>query len=473
VVSNIQENGFYAVNPDYGNWPSETIWPDGAHLLVWKSCVDKSHRDSNFWHFDISYVYEKKYHERGKEDLWVTSFDVHIDFTARFNPSRGSNNPFDWNSIPDDLFTIVDHSTVSVRSSDLDYFGYHYSRWPVDEVSPPRDIYCVWPGFHTTYHPILFSSISQSSVGERSRLRRLITYETPQRDPLAYLKGVYQTVDHFFGDFRAASFYSSSDALHKQIDVLQSNNIENATQLSGILELIPDLPALSRVVAKAAKRDPSAILEAVDIIADAVLAFRFGQKPTVDDAMELAKTNVVKEVKGLLHVSEATLYGQYHYLLTDSDMARMSLPGSIRIVTRSKIRIHTDMTTLLAGYLTANGVGLMPTLSRLWAVVPFSFVVDWFTGMGDRLQAVDDQLLWMAMGTSWCLHSFKITYYPPKSEFDRFGLESDLDDPFGVTFYKREFSRLMPRLSESRFDYLAPDHGPQPVTVGALVWQFI
>lgn len=473
IVERVSQDGFFSVLVDYGEWPSSTSWPDGYHLLVIKDLKDESKKGSNWWHFDTTYVYEKKYQERGGQDLWVTSYDVHIDFWARFLPARGSRNPFDWNIIPDEVFQIVDHSTVSVRSSEVDYFGYHYSRWPVDEVTPPVTLFVPPLDFRSSSHPKLFSTISQSSVGERSRLWRLLSFDTPQRDPSAYAKRISKNLDSFWPDIRATSFYSSSEALHSNIDVLKSNNIENATQLSGILDLLPDLSAAGSIFAKVAKRDPSAILDSIDFLANAVLAFRFGQKPTTDDAMEIARTDIKKELKDLLQSSTSTIYGSFHYSFTLDDMTVLRLPGTMKLETRSKIRIHTDITSLLAGYLTANGMGMMPTLSRLWAVVPFSFVVDWFTGMSSKLQSVDDQLLWMALDTNWCLHSYKLSYYPPLSDLDKYSLVTDPDDPFCLTIYKREFSRLMPRLTSAQFDYQAPKHGPDPVTVGALVWQFL
>jgi len=290
-----------------------------------------------------------------------------------------------------------------------------------------------------------------------------------------YHLGLAQRLALFERDFRASSFYSSSDALHSVIDVLQANNIENATQLSGLVDLLPDTKKIGVIAAKAAERDPGVVLDVVDFLADAILAFRFGQKPTADDVNEFISTDFQSTFDNLLRSKSQTAYGSSTYHFTSDEMENLvQLPGTMKLVTRSKIRIHTDMTTLLSGYLSANGMGMMPSLSRLWAVVPFSFVVDWFTGMSDRLQSVDDQLLWMAMGTDWCLHSFKLTYYPSDEYLASFGLcNSHADDPFGFVTYSREFSRLMPRLTDARFDYQAPSHGPNPVTVVALVWQFL
>jgi hypothetical protein len=475
VAKKFKDLGFVAADPYTGAWPFRDIWPDNHWLLVIDNMQNNSHKSYNSWHIDIEYDWEMKYHSG--VDIWKTKYHVHFNLFARFVPFFGSNNPFDWNEIGP-VFEVDDLSTVSVVSSDLYYdngTGSHlYSRWPIDEVIPPVTIDSSWGDPYVATSKVrLFSQPHQSLVGARSRLWALNVLGNPTGDVRTYRESIHQRTALIERDVRSSSFYSASDALHNAIDILQSNNIENATQLSGLVDLLPDLKGIGKIAAKAAKRDPGAILDSADFLADAVLAFRFGQKPTFDDAMELAKSDLLNNINSLLRSRSQTIYGTTTYHLTDDDMSTLGLPGSAKLVTRSKIRIHTDLTTLLSGYLTANGIGALPTLSRLWAVVPFSFVADWFTGMGDRLQSIDDQLLWMAMGTDWCLHSFKLFYYPPDSLLAQYGLKTDPDDPFAHVTYSREFSRLMPRLTDARFDYQAPSHGPNPVTVGALVWQFL
>ena len=476
VAAKYKELGFVAADPYTGSWPFRDIWPDNHWLLVFDNMSNNSIRSYNRWHILLEYDYELKYHSGA--DVWKTKYHVKMDVLAYFEPVFGSNNPFDWNEIGD-VFKVVDSSTVSVVESTLYYdngTGSHlYSRYPVDEVIPPVVIDTDWgTRFQPTYKVRLFSQPVQSLVGARSRFYALRCFKSASHGVNTYHEALTQRFGLFEQDFRASSFYSSSEALHNAIDVLQSNNIENATQLSGLVDLLPDLKGVGAIAAKAAKRDPGAVLDTVDFLADAVLAFRFGQKPTAGDVNEFISTDFQSTFNSLLRSKSQTVYGSSTYWFTPDEMSSLiQLPGTMKLVTRSKIRIHTDMTTLLTGYLTANGMGVMPTLSRLWAVVPFSFVVDWFTGIGNRLQSIDDQLTWMAMGTDWCLHSFKLVYYPSDAVLADYGLYSDSDDPFGFVIYSREFSRLMPRLKDARFDYQAPTHGPNPVTVGALVWQFL
>lgn len=472
VVDQIAIKGYLAAIHDYGDWPSDTSQPDFSWLFVVRDVTNLSSKRSNWWHFDLEYEYSMKRVEGA--NWWLTRYRVHKDFYCWFAPVYGANNPFDWNSISDDVFQVEDHSTCEVLECNIFFDGHSYSRYPTDEVSPSVVIDTSVPPAVPTYKVRPFAYPIQSSVGERSRFYNFLSNNYRNRDPLNYVRAVSKLLAVAERDFRAASFYSSSDALHKMTDVLQSNNIENLTQLSGILGLLPDFPKIARVVAKAAQRDPAAVGEVLDIFADAWLAFRFSQAPTAKDVNELTHTAVKAELESIILRTDQTSYGEFRYDFKQEDVADyLKLPGRLSIVTRSKIRVHTDMTTLLTSYLTANSIGMMPTLSRLWAIVPFSFVVDWFAGIGNRLKSIDDQLLWMAMGTDWCLHSFKLSYYPTDDELLAYGLRSLSEDPLHLVHYSREFSRLMPRLADSRFDYQSPTHGPNPITVGALVWQFL
>lgn len=458
---------------NFGFWPSRVAWPDHNWLYTIFDVSNHSVKRNNWWHFDIRYKWETKYQEGSNK--WNNVFDVHLNLYCWFAPVRGINNPFDWNRLDNEVFQVMDHTTCSMHESDLWYFGNHYTRYPIDTTFPPVPPDTAVESFDRTYNVRPFSHPLQADSGQNSRLAsfRKQVLRDGLHDINRYHREVAYRIGIFQSDFRASSFNSSSDGLHKSIDVLKANHIENATQLKSMVDLLPDVKGLSNLIAKAMKRDATALLDAVDILADAVLAFRFGQKPTADDVLEIAHTDIVKEINDIIQRESKTIYGQFHYSFTDDDMALIGLPGSLSLVTRSKIRIHTDLTSLLSTTMTANSMGLMPTLSRLWDLVPFSFVVDWFANIGGRLGLIDDQLLWMSMGIDWCLHSFKWSYYPPPDVLDQYGLTSVGSNPFALTGYTREFSRLIPRLRESKFDYLAPPHGPNLITVGALVWQFL
>lgn len=438
-----------------------------------RNVVNNSHKSDNYYHIDVRYEYEII--ERGNYfgDYEVHSvYQVHLDFSVAFHKAlEGSPSLTDWNPISSLTVTLTDNCSVSVTDS-YEYrvaYGKRYGVVPYATTGAGLSARILSNGADPTRVVSAFSPPEQTT-GIESNLQLFMRQGT--QHPHSYVNRCKRSVDINMSAIRPSSFYSASDALHKSIDVLKSNNIENLTQLSGILGLIPDLPGLGRLIAKASRKDPSALIDLVDFVTDAVLAYRFAQRPTALDTEEILSTDFKAEISDLLQLQSFTGYGEFHHTFDDFSPP-MGGEGLTTLVTRSKVRLTFDMSNLMATYLVGNSVGLLPTLSNLWAVVPFSFVVDWFTGMSDRLKSVDDQLLWMAVTTQWCLHSYAITYYPTPEELSSYGLVSSSEKPFGLRYYIREFSLCMPKLRDSKYDYLAPDHGPDPIVVGSLVWQSI
>jgi len=238
------------------------------------------------------------------------------------------------------------------------------------------------------------------------------------------------------------------------------------------LELIPDLSKLSEILMRLTKGDLSALKDLVDFITEAILQYNYAQRPLIRDGKELTQADLIASLDRLLKTKSFVVYGDFKYVFPDSE--NFIGPGKLVLETRSKVKANLDMSTLMMSYLCANSLGLMPTLARIWSLIPFSFVVDWFTNMSKRLRLVDNQVLWMATRTAWCLYSYTVTYYPTATELATYGLYNVSEStPFGISVYTREFSRVAPRLSESSFDFLRPTNSPDPVTVGALIWQLV
>lgn len=389
-------------------------------------------------------------------DLLSCRYHVNVDCEVSFVSVFGSKNPFDTNFIHPDCVKIIDRSTVS-------YFDLHGDGIATPTISPWR----LKRANYTNSDIGIFSTGHQSVSG--NRLSNFEHFRSSKGgDVHSYHRSYTAFIRKNFGDIQPAGFYAASDALDTAIEILKANHLENLTQLSGLLQILPTLPRLPNLIAKAVGGDPSVILDIIDYLTQAVLKFKFDQKPTVEDAVEIATTDVVGDLRKLLQTHSDTTYGKFIWVKPDG--VPFWGDGRVVLVTRSKLRFHLDISTLLADIFTANATGLLPSLSRLWDLVPFSFVVDWFANEGDRLHAIDNQLLFAAVGVQWTLYSYKVFYYPSDSELASFGLETISADPFYIVVYVREKSLFVPRLRDSRFDFLAAKK-PNLLTVGSFVWQ--
>lgn len=411
-------------------------------------------KEPNHYHVDISYEYRVV---RGAPSNYG-SYLVHIDFDLWFHATSEHNRASEMLYPSLTMVSVTDRSTT-VAYQDTDPSWIVDGGWRlVDRFTTPqlnigfaRSIYQVDERLDTTFE--LYSQIDSG----------------PNSDRLA---GFETWVERFMTSIRPSHFYAASDALDSQVQLLKANNLQNAQHLAGVMEQIPDLASIASTAAEAMRGDPAAILHFVDVAASEILKARFERDPTIKDTKEIIESDILNRLGTLLTSSYHTAYGKFTYDFTSKENTYG--PGKLSLQARAKVRFYLDAGTLMAGLYTANAVGVLPTLSRIWSVVPFSFVVDWLTNMSSRLHAVDNQLAYGTLGVNWSLYSFKLLYEPTDEELLEHGLISPApNDRLKLVVYRREFTHWMPHLMESKFDFLRRSNKPNVVTVGALIWSLL
>ena len=409
----------------------------------------------NHFHYDISYTFRKK--DPSTDPVTYSDFRVNLRFFLEFKETFGSSND-DWSFVSPDAVAFADFSSVT----------------PIGSGGPtgPR-IQSIGQGLvvNSSYGTMLLTQPLQAdSAGTEPNFYTFRRQGHPLDINYAH-NFLQQGVEAMMWQLRPSSFLSSADALDKQMTAFSGNLLQNLQHLKEITDLIPDPAGFERLIAKAIKGDPSAIKEAIDLLTEYILRYRFQIAPLLRDVDKLTKLEL-SQVERVAKPQILTGYGQYRYTFLDTE--NFMNDGTLKLVTRSKIRFISDPSTLWGQMLMANSVGLLPTLSRIWNLLPFSFVVDWFTNMSKRLHLVDDQVLWLALRVVFCTHSYQVTYYPSDERLLEFNLKNAPGgEPFGVSTYIREFTRITPRLVDSPIDFLRPTKGPDPVTVGSLLWQLL
>jgi hypothetical protein len=384
-------------------------------------------------------------------NTYTVLYHVHKRIYVRVVPYFGTNYPTDSNLPDTGPFQIEDSSTVELVHQDIPGGG-------PDVGSIPR-------------MSIVSSSINGGLIQyEADSVPNFVSYRFADKRYLDRRSDIARGIFHdLLGDIRPSSFLSSADALNKHLLALGTNHIQTLQKLGQILELLPELTKLPFMLEKLSRGDLSVLKDLIDYVTGEILRYRFAQAPLKRAIDEIVGSNVPAFLKSLGKTDTYIIYGNFEYEIPHAQNPYND--GVLKLVTRSKISISQDLSTMMESILMANSVGLLPTFSRIWEIIPFSFVIDWFTGMNKRLKLFDTQLAYMAFRTNWCLHSYRLSYYPSSEALSDFGLEN-VDDakPFSLSVYRREKSAYMPRLRDSRFDFLATS-GPNPLTAGALAWQ--
>lgn len=434
------------------NYLSNTGWI----TRKWEDMVNRSSFDNGHTVFDLSYTYTMSWMETSTQcrSIWKVHQYVDVWFDTYFDDfSRGSIQ-----RIPSSkVFKIRHRSSVKL----LDWYTNVSSYTPTNIVPL---------SYGATDLCGLYSRPAQ--VGGIA-LPSFVSYRMAGGGYLNRRHTIVQdSVIDRMKDIRPAAFLAASDGLENWKSIISNNSLQNLQHLQDLPGLLPTLPDLPKLLAKAMQGDLSAIVDLIDYVTEAILKFRFQQKPTIDAATEVSHAELEKRLRQILLPKRFTVYGQFRYDFTDSE--NWFRDGTLALVVRSKLRVASDASTLVNGLLMADSVGLLPNLHRIWELLPFTFVIDWLTNMNNRIKAVDDQLTWLAVRSLWSLHSYTVIYYPSAESLAHWGLEQyPGGKPFGIKVYTRELTRCTPSLRESMFDFLRRPRGPDPVTVGALVWQLL
>jgi hypothetical protein len=207
--------------------------------------------------------------------------------------------------------------------------------------------------------------------------------------------------------FIGGTYLSAVDSFDKFYESIESNFIETAAELKSILAPIQAFKNLSSIPAllRTGSRGVVAILKT---IASADLAYRFGVVPTLQDAVALQR-DLVPVLNRISSLSEWTESRGIAIVELDADAIPGFSPCLAVYHTKAIWRLEPDSfgTHILA----SDRLGVLPTFSRLWDLIPFSWLSDYFLNIGNVFHLVDSQLLMALVSVKWSTSSMTL-YHP-------------------------------------------------------------
>lgn len=273
-------------------------------------------------------------------------------------------------------------------------------------------------------------------------------------------------------DIRPSSFYAVHNAVSNYIEIMKTNYLETLAEIGDVLELAPDYAKLGRAAVSLYNGHYGKGLgDLGDFLSASYLQKKFGWDPLVASAREiLDKAEHALERIRTLHAPQS-LHGKFTYTFPEGTFGYKH----VTLVTRAKVRIKFDESSWLLALMGPRVIGLLPSLSSLWDIVPMSFIYDWFTNLGNRLSAVDEAVSLLAFRVPMCVYSYTVYAHLDDELLSEFQLKAEnpdvVEDRPQLKFYQREISHMKPTLGTSRFDFLAPDPRLDIGVVGSLLWQ--
>jgi hypothetical protein len=305
---------------------------------------------------------------------------------------------------------------------------------------------------------------TRSFSGEMPAVGRYVhtSFAVPSLESMArgHVLRIQSQTDLLMDEIRKSAYVSVGDALIGYEDVIQSNYFESIAELRNILSLVPDLGPLNLLIkAVGAGNILTGALTFVDVVTNVYLLYKFGLQPLASDLKGLAE-NLDEFVRRYNNRSEsAEMRGKFTFTFPSGD----PLEGST-LVTRSKLVFNIPKKCILAMMLSFRSGGLDVAPHSAWDLVPFSFVVDWFANIDDRMEMGFNHLRFLSIEMTTCVHSF--TVYTPLKDT----LLLQFSDEAQVKHYERLVSGFLPAPKDGRYDFLSNHNGPPLASAGSLLW---
>lgn len=284
-------------------------------------------------------------------------------------------------------------------------------------------------------------------------------------------RGFEGKVHHLLPDIRTSAVKSASEALSNAFDVLTTNHIETISELRDIGALLSPIKVFRRWYAVYKGKADMSFTAILDDLTDLKLAWEFAIDPSLAAVSEIVEKSAA--LKSRLAGSDVPRVVQSHGSFTYDLSEDFPEYSGTELITRTKIVVSLGASSGIMTMLGARALGIMPSLSNMWDIMPMSFILDWFTNMDDQLQLLDDQVFAKCLDLSYCVHSFSIRGTFHESDLDYYGLRPSYiaEDAPGVAYYRREKSRWYPALRESKYNWTQPSPPSDWGTVGSVLYK--
>lgn len=268
-------------------------------------------------------------------------------------------------------------------------------------------------------------------------------------------------------NFDPLRYTAFTAAVSESIEGLTSNFIETFSELSSILKLV-DISAYVDLIGKI-KSGKVKVHDILDILTSSYLMVKYGIVPLLADAQVIA-TELGPAVSRIrqLEASTVCVYGTSSITLPTGTYGY----NTVRVVASSKVVGRFNLSTFFLANYFADAIGFLPTFERIWDLVQWSFVVDMFANIDDRLKIFDDGLKTVGFVLQYHVSSVRVTAELDSSILDGYGLQSIGSAKPELVHFERNISKYAPRLGFSAYDITSPGQ-PDWFSIGSLIFQAV
>jgi len=272
---------------------------------------------------------------------------------------------------------------------------------------------------------------------------------------------------------RPLSYRSLYDRVSDELGLLKTNHLQTLQHLGDLsemftnpLELYNQLENLYTLYND--HNRTRGVAEAIDALTGAWLKAQFQQLPLIRSSTELRDKLPLLGMALAREIGDLTVYT---IPVTFSGPALGYENFSVTV--RQVIHLRRLWSEFFQSLLTVNAIGLFPSFSNVYDLVPFSFALNWFTNLKRRMQLGETNLIApLCFSFRHRVVSYTVRWTPTDTELASRGLYRS--GPVNIKVYVREVSRFWPSPSpRALYDYAGVYPRPDVMTAGSLVWNLL
>jgi hypothetical protein len=275
-------------------------------------------------------------------------------------------------------------------------------------------------------------------------------------------------VETNYRDIAASSCFSAVDAFSEATSSLGTDVLQTLYKVPNIAAAFPKIKEAVSVLGDIVHRDLSlsTLKEILDIATSTVLQANFTWRPYISLIRDYFPA--MKSMFDALTVSKSVVIGRgsFRYNFSPEECYR----HDTKLVTHTKMVMDASSPGLLSAILKFDVFGIAPKPSNLWDLLPFTFVVNWFTGVGQSIKRLEGSAE-LATIPAYYVHTYTLTSPFTERELDLLKMSSSGSVAAGLRAYYRDVSLYSPFPRATRFGFGIPSRLPPLGSLGSLLWQ--
>jgi hypothetical protein len=321
-----------------------------------------------------------------------------------------------------------------------------------------------WGGIYSAF-PVCLSDSSLVVSASTDTVRKVSSDLTAGRFIAPFVKAINSE----FTEFVPSSVFSSVDAFNAAEGYLGTNVLQNLAKIPGIVDSLPQLREAVHILGRLLNRDLSfsTFKEILDLATSTHLQASFEWRPWASIIQNYTPALASTFSTLGLTTGRAVGYGSFKAALPNAGGRK-----DVVLVTRTKIVMSTSANNWLSTLTGIDALGILPKPSNLWDLIPFTFLVNWFTGVGASMRRAESSLM-MAMIPAYYVHTYAFTSPLTEDELQLLRASSDRDHIASIRYYVRDVTNFPPVVRDSKYDFGIPSGIPFAGTLGSLAYQLI